>query len=140
MLCVFFLYVWYDTPGRLIQTTCCHSKTNIMMRKQNRHFISRHFLLLISSVQMVVPQPSGDLTLLGLYKRLVICFVQPFQLQSNVPTTANLGTEESGCCGEVAVRGQRCDMTIFSQGVLHVYCAQFMLTISHNGNNPIITK
>ena len=59
------------------------------------------------------------------YIRLVVCFVRPFQIQSNVSTTATLGTEagkwalwRGGCYGEV----ERCNMTIFSQGVQHVYC------------------
>ena len=31
-------------------------------------------------------------------------------------------------------------MTIFLKGVQHVYCAKFMVTVSHNDDNPIINK
>ena len=55
-------------------------------------------------------------------------------LQSNLSTMATLGTEESGCCGEVAFMGRwGCYITIFQ----HVYFPKFMLTVSHNGN-PMI--
>ena len=51
---------------------------------------------------------------------------------SNLSTTATLGTEVSGHCGEVAINN-------FFGGVQHAYCAKFMLTVPHNGN-PIINN
>ena len=53
---------------------------------------------------------------------------------------ATLGTEESGGVVEKWLlwggKGVMWQIN-FSGGVQHVYCAQFMLTISHNGN-PVI--
>ena len=61
-------------------------------------------------------------------------------VQSNLSSTAPLGTEESGRCGEVAVLGREgCYMANFFQGVQHVYGAKFVLTVSHNVN-PIINN
>ena len=54
---------------------------------------------------------------------------QPLAGAVETPTTATLGTEERGSCGEVAVMGRK---IYFRQ-----YCATFLRTLSHYGN-PII--
>ena len=65
------------------------------------------------------------------------------QVQSNLSTKATQGTEESGSCWQVAVMGGGGvgggNMTNFLRGVKHVYCAKFILTVSHN-SNPIINS
>ena len=71
--------------------------------------------------------------------------MQPFQLQGNVSSTATLGTGESGCCGEVAVSAEGGGRGGVGGGGREynpfiVYCAKYMLTVFHNGNNPIITE
>lgn len=67
--------------------------------------------------------------------------MQPFQLQWNVFTTATLGTEESGCYGEVAVSaGGGVGVGGREYNTFIVYCAKYMLTVFHNGNNPVITE
>ena len=60
----------------------------------------------------------------------------PFQLQWNVSTTTTLGTRESGCCEEVVGGGGGGR----EYNTFIVYCAKYMLTVFHNGNNPIITE
>ena len=63
------------------------------------------------------------------------------QVQSNLSIKATQGTEESDRCWQVAVMGggRGGNMTNFLRGVKHVYCAKFILTVSHNGN-PIINS
>ena len=63
------------------------------------------------------------------------------QVQSNLSIKATQGTEESGRCWQLAVMkgGGGGNMTNFLRGVKHVYCAKFILTVSHNGN-PIINS
>ena len=54
------------------------------------------------------------------------------KVQSSFSITAMLGRDESGRCREVAVTGtQGCNVT-------HFFREHIMLTVSHNGNNPIV--
>ena len=54
------------------------------------------------------------------------------KVQSSLSITAMLGRDESGRCREVAVTGtQGCNVTPF-------FREHIMLTVSHNGNNPIV--
>ena len=71
------------------------------------------------------------------------------QVQSNLSIKATQGTEESGRCRQVAVMGRGgggvgMGRGYFLRGVQHVYCAKFILTVSHKGNpirdNIILTK
>ena len=68
--------------------------------------------------------------------------MQPFQLQGNVSSMATLGTGESGSCGEVAVsaEGGGGGGGAREYNPFIVYCAKYMLTVFHNGNNPVITE
>ena len=56
------------------------------------------------------------------------------EIQSNLSVTATLGTEES----DLLWRGGRCGEVGVFLGVQHViFCATFMLTVSHNHGNLI---